>query len=200
MSARIARWIVAAAASAVPDPDTRARYREQWLADVDGAAELAMSPTRVAVGAAVAAVRLAARSRAESWTPPLAGVDPRTRRSVGMVQLALAAPYVWALGFWAYARIRLGLPNDVLMTVGHDPKDLMVISNPLFWPYPPVMLWLAFGGWVAAAVLAPVGAVLSVGGRGSARWLPLFGTFAAVATGVLATSEFGQALRLWLLD
>jgi hypothetical protein len=45
-----------------------------------------------------------------------------------------------------------------------------------------------------------VGAVLSVGGRGSARWLPLSGTLAGVATVVLATSDFGQALRIWLLD
>jgi hypothetical protein len=86
------------------------------------------------------------------------------------------------------------------MTAGHDPKDLVILWIPLFWCYPPVLLWLAFGGWVTAAVLAPVGAVLSVGGRGPARWLPLAGTLAGVATVVLATSGFGQALRIWLLD
>jgi len=196
----IARRIVTVAASVVPGRDARTRYREQWLADVEGAAELAMSPTRVALGAAAAAVRLAATSRAPSLAPALPGIGPAARRSVGIVQLALAVPYLWALAFWAYARIRLGLPNDELLTGAHDPKNLVVLWIPLFWCYPSVVLWLAFSGWVTAAVLAPVGAVLSVGGRGPASWLPLAGTGAAVATAVLAASDFGQALRIWLLD
>jgi len=53
---------------------------------------------------------------------------------------------------------------------------------------------------VLAAGVAPVGALVSVGGRGAGRWLPLAGTLAGVAATVLATSEMGDLLRVWLLD
>ena len=60
MSARLARLVVYLGTAVLPDSATRARYREQWLADVDGAAEVGLSPLSVALGAAAAAVRLAA--------------------------------------------------------------------------------------------------------------------------------------------
>jgi hypothetical protein len=202
MSARIARWIVTAAVTVVPDQDARARYREQWLADVDGAAELAVSPTRVALGAAMAAMTLATTSRAAAVPRALQlpRIDPAARRWVGIVQLVLVAPYLWALAFWAYGTMSMGVSGDELMQGGHDPKDLLTGWNPLFWAYVPVVLWIAVGGWMLAVALVPVGAVLSVGGRGSARWVPLAGTVAGIATAMLATSDFGHALRVWLLD
>lgn len=59
---RLALAVVRCAAALLPDPGRRARYLEQWRADVHGAAELDMSALRVALGAGAAAVRLAATS------------------------------------------------------------------------------------------------------------------------------------------
>jgi hypothetical protein len=56
---RAALLIVRCAASLLPDPDQRDRYREQWQADVHGAAELGLSPVRIGMGAAGAAARIA---------------------------------------------------------------------------------------------------------------------------------------------
>ena len=52
----VARW----AAALLPDGRRRDRYREQWEADVRGAADLGLSPLRLALGAAGAAVRMKA--------------------------------------------------------------------------------------------------------------------------------------------
>lgn len=50
------------AAALLPDPDRRARYREEWQADVLAAADLGLSPLRLALGAASGAARISAPS------------------------------------------------------------------------------------------------------------------------------------------
>lgn len=59
---RAALAVVRCAAALLPEPDQRARYREQWQADVLAAADLGLSPLRLAFGAASAAARMSARS------------------------------------------------------------------------------------------------------------------------------------------
>lgn len=46
------RWmrLIACLASVLVAPDSRDRYREQWLADLEGADDAAVPPWRVAVG------------------------------------------------------------------------------------------------------------------------------------------------------
>jgi hypothetical protein len=202
MSTRLAHAIVRAAAKVIADRGIRARYREQWLADVDGAAELDLSAMPVALGAATAAVRLAAghpRSGADLVNPD---AGAKLRRRFGIIQLAAALPYLWAVAFYVYARLRLGISHTALLYErgAHDPAQLIIDWFPPFWAYGPSMVWLALGGWAVAAALAPAGLVMAIGGRRSARWLPLAGTIAAVAVTALAFSEFGTALRTWLLD
>lgn len=74
MKRRLASRLVRLAAHLISDPGRRARYEEQWLADVDGASELGMSPLATAVGACLSAPAL--RTQAA-----LAVLDPRQARS-----------------------------------------------------------------------------------------------------------------------
>ncbi|NES16597.1 MULTISPECIES: hypothetical protein [Micromonospora] len=53
-------------ATALLPPPHRARYFEQRQADVQGAAELGLSPLRLAAGTAVAAVRITVVTRKET--------------------------------------------------------------------------------------------------------------------------------------
>jgi hypothetical protein len=101
---------------------------------------------------------------------------------------------------YVYARLRLVISHHALLYErgAHDPAHLIIDWFPPFWAYGPSMIWLALGGWAVAAALAPVGLVMAIGERRSARWLPAAGTVAAVAA--LAFSEFGTALRIWLAD
>lgn len=193
---RLARGIVRAGSAVIPDRAARARYREQWLADVDGAAEVGIAPARIALGAAVAAVRLAAAHPLHQ----LPGVSLGKRRYFGAVQLAMAVPYLWAVVIFGYAMVRLDLtPAEVLTPYHHDPMGLFGWP-PLVVLHGVCMVWLGLHGWVVAILLAPGGLLLARGVRGSARWLPLAGTLAAAAATVLALSDFGQALRVWMLD
>jgi hypothetical protein len=127
-------------------------------------------------------------------------VSTGQRRGFGLVQLVVAMPYLWAVMYYGYARLRLGVSRAELFSGNHDPKDLLVGWFPPAWGYTPVMLWLAVGGWAVAVALAPAGLILAIGGRRWARWLPLAGTLAAAAVTALAFSDFGDALRIWLLD
>jgi hypothetical protein len=195
----VARLVVRTAAALVGGPDVRARYREQWLADVEGAREVGLRPAAVAAGAAVAAARLAV-TRPRWQVAPRSWVSTAVRRRYLVVQLAVAYPYVWALGYLGYARVRSGLTVAQLFDHRVDPKDLMVAWLPTMWLYLPVLLWLAAGGWVVGAALAPVGLALSIGGRGSSRWLPVAGTLTAAVVTAFAVSDVGAGLRLWLLD
>lgn len=198
MTGRLARAVVHIAVALVPGAGTRIRYREQWLADVDGAAELGLSALPVALGAAMAAVRLAVAGTRTVAAGLLPTISDRRRLQIGRLQLAVAAPYVWALLFYGYARVRLGVTHEQLVGTPYDPKDLLWF--PISTIHPPVIVLLAAGAWMVGAALAPVGLVLAIGGRGSARWLPLAGSAVAVAVILLATSDFGAELRTWLLD
>lgn len=55
---RLALAVVRLAAALIPDAGRRTRYLEQWRADVHGAAELDLSPLRVALGAGFAALTM----------------------------------------------------------------------------------------------------------------------------------------------
>ncbi|GIJ56605.1 hypothetical protein [Virgisporangium aurantiacum] len=199
MSGWLARLVVRTAAALVGGPEVRARYREQWLADVEGAREVGLRPAAVAAGAAVAAARLAV-TRPRWQVTPLGWVTTAVRRRYLVVQLAVAYPYAWALGYLGYARVRSGLTVAQLFDRPVDPKDLLVPWLPTMWLQPLVMLWLAVGGWVVGAALAPVGLALSIGGRGSSRWLPVAGTLTAAVVTAFAVGDLGAGLRLWLLD
>jgi len=204
MNAGLARAIIHAAVAILPDRECRARYREQWLADVNGATELGMSALPVALGAAVAAVQLAT-TRPPSVTallraPLLSGVSPRQRRRFGLVQLAVSAPYLWAVLFYTYARVRLDVSHDQLVGTPYDPKDLMVNWLPLQMMHGLVVVWLAVGGWLVGVALAPVGLALAIGGKRTARWLPMAGVVGAITVAVFAATDFAAALQTWLLD
>ncbi|MEJ3744790.1 hypothetical protein WEI85_16025 [Actinomycetes bacterium KLBMP 9797] len=67
----------------LPDPRQRARHREEWLADVTGAADLDLSPLRVALGAVGAAARLAATSSKGSMIMQPVGPLALAMRLVG---------------------------------------------------------------------------------------------------------------------
>jgi hypothetical protein len=62
---RLALAVVRVAAALLPGADRRARYLEQWRADVHGAADLDLSALRVALGAGAAALRIAATTPSE---------------------------------------------------------------------------------------------------------------------------------------
>jgi hypothetical protein len=203
MNAGLARSLIHAAVAILPDRASRVRYREQWLADVDGAAELGMSALPVALGAAAAAIQLATHPPSVTAllrAPLLSGVSSRQRRGFGLIQLAVSAPYLWTVLFYTYARVRLGVSHDQLVGTPYDPKDLMVNWLPLQVTHGLVAIWLAVGGWLVGAALAPVGLVLAIGGKRAARWLPLAGAAVAVAAAVFAATDFAAALRTWLLD
>jgi hypothetical protein len=97
---RAALAIVRCAAALLPDPRRRARYLEQWQADVQAAADFGMSPLRLALGALGGAARIAASSSKGSTVMlpvgPLAlalrlvgGPHPRQRAAVLAVLSAL---------------------------------------------------------------------------------------------------------------
>nr|QLK00773.1 hypothetical protein HZU44_12725 [Micromonospora carbonacea] len=65
---RVALAVVRCAASLLPDARQRARYLEQWQADVHDAADLDLSALRLALGAAGAAARIAVTSSKGSTT------------------------------------------------------------------------------------------------------------------------------------
>jgi hypothetical protein len=198
MSARLSRRIVRIAVAVIADPALRERYREQWLADVEGAAEVGLAPLPVALGAASAAIRLGASRR--SLTPMVSGVSDRVRRAYGAMLLLTAAPYLWAAGYYGYARIRLGVSHAALVSGNHDPKDLVVWWAPVFWPYVPTALWINVAGWAVAACFAPFGLILGLTGRGAGRWMPLAGSAAAAAAVAIGTSDLGHDLQTWFLD
>jgi hypothetical protein len=78
---RLALAVVRCAAAVLPGAGRRARYLEQWRADVCGAADLGLSPLRVALGIATAAARIAVT----------ASKGPHTMLPIGPLALALRA-------------------------------------------------------------------------------------------------------------
>jgi hypothetical protein len=65
--------LVRIAVGMIADPERRARYEEQWLADIEGAAEVGMSPLAIGVGACRSAPALRAHAA-------LAAPNPRSSR------------------------------------------------------------------------------------------------------------------------
>lgn len=59
---RAALLVVRCAVTLLPDAGRRARYLEQWQADLHGAADLGMSPLRLALGVTGAVAQIAATS------------------------------------------------------------------------------------------------------------------------------------------
>lgn len=70
---RVAERIVDAAVALLPDPQVRERYREEWHADLAGAAEVGRTPLRMSYGLALAAVRVAVAQRRQDPLPDAAG-------------------------------------------------------------------------------------------------------------------------------
>jgi hypothetical protein len=84
----------------IRDPDLRERYREQWAADLDGAAELGLSRAGVLLGAATTCVRLRfATRKAHAMLPigPLA-IALRHFSHRGQVVIATALSLLLLLG------------------------------------------------------------------------------------------------------
>lgn len=206
MSARLAHTIVRVATRLVPDPVARQRYREQWLADIEGAHELGLAPIRVSLGVAVAAVRLAAADRrglvaVTTGALQLHRIGDRARRWFAVLQLVAVAPYGYALGLYVVGLLRYHLTRVDMISANADPKGLLLgLWNPLAWPFPVTVYYLLFFGWYGATMLAPFGLLLSIGARRGHRALLLIASFAALAATAIATTTFGADLRTWILD
>ncbi|MGW0479290.1 hypothetical protein [Nonomuraea sp. NPDC003214] len=84
----LARGLVVAAAAILPGRARRERYREQWLADAEGAAEAGFSPVSVAVGAVRAALLMNLTGRAVVLLGLVAVLV------VGGIRLATSSPAV----------------------------------------------------------------------------------------------------------
>lgn len=84
----VARVALAAAVAVLPPP-VRARYREEWAADVAGAAEVGLSPRRVALGSLLSALRLRTTTprgpSAMGTTPPHVRTARRRSRTATAV-------------------------------------------------------------------------------------------------------------------
>ncbi|GAA4209744.1 hypothetical protein [Actinocatenispora rupis] len=207
MSVRLAYTVVRAATRLVPDPAVRERYREQWFADLDGAAELGLTPARVSLGMAVAAVRLAAADRrglvaVATGALHLRRISDRARRRFAVVQIVAVAPYLYTLGLYVVGRVSYGMTRAQMVTDAADPKGLFVFGlwNPFAWPFPLAVYYQLFAGWYAATVLVPFGLLLAVGARRRHRVLLLAASLAAVAVTVVGATSFGADLRTWILD
>ncbi|BCB78408.1 hypothetical protein GCM10022251_30090 [Phytohabitans flavus] len=88
---RIALLVVRCAAALLPDRTRRDRYREQWEADVRGAAELELSPLRLALGMAGAAVLITFTSTKGTRMTPIGPLALAMRLVGGDVRRRAAA-------------------------------------------------------------------------------------------------------------
>lgn len=198
-------------ATALLPREVRPRHREQWEADIRGAAEIGLSPLRIATGAAVAAVQLAVTTRrqlavAGSGTVGRlrAASTPSARRRVAIVQLILAALYVQVLLLYAISRMRLGIGHNELIQDGNDPKDLLPFGssplNPFFWLYALSQIYVLLQGWYAGAALAVWSAIHAFTGAGrSRRWSAAAAAISVVVVAI-AVGRFGSDIFRWVLD
>lgn len=95
---RFALVAVRLLAALLPAGPTRERYREQWAADVDGAAELGLSPLGVALGAARCAVLLTTTPPKGSTMLPVGPLAIALRRFGGHRQPLTAVALAVAFG------------------------------------------------------------------------------------------------------
>ena len=200
------------ASAALPVSDARSRYREQWEADIRGAADMGLSPLRLALGTAMAAFQLAATTR--NGTSVLASGNmalairaagaPRVRTSLAIAQLVLGALYVVVLVLYTVSRIRLGLGHYEFTHEMHDPKDLVPFGssllNPFTWLFMPSQLYVILQGWVLGAVLAAGSLVHALTGNGRGRWLSMTATTVSAVLVAVALSGFGGDIHVWILD
>jgi hypothetical protein len=135
----------------------RDRYREQWQADMHGAAELGLSPLRLAAGAAIAAIRLAGSSR--RGTPMgvrdgcLFRLPAGNRRSLGLALLGGLS--------------LTGGTLSLLLSGGYI--DHFLVSGLVVCASGSLLLWLGLTarpvgrtGWLATGTLAVIGLSLSL--------------------------------------
>jgi hypothetical protein len=208
---RAALAITRVAATLLP-ASARSRYREQWQADVCGATELGLSPVRLALGAAVAAIRIAGTSgkgavvlAAGNFALTLKPLGrPWVRTRLAVLQLGLATLYAAVLLLYVTGRIRLGLGHHEFTHGMHDPKDLVPFGNhmvnPLSWLYLLPQLYVMLHGWVLGGVLAAGSLVHALGADGRGRWLAAGAAMASLAVLAVALTGFGSDLRTWILD
>lgn len=209
---RLALLLSRFATAALPPGETRARYHEQWEADILGAAELGLSPLRLAAGTALAACRLAATTR--KGTAVLASGNrslvlraagaPQVRAGLAIVQLALGALYVAVLVLYAVSRIRLGLGHYELTHEMHDPKDLVPFGfsllNPFTWMFMLCQVHVILQGWALGAALAAGSLVHALTGDPRGRRLSVIATALSIAVAAIALSGFGADIYVWVLD
>ncbi|MFG2007479.1 hypothetical protein ACGFNF_00195 [Micromonospora sp. NPDC048868] len=209
---RLALAVSRFASAALPVSDARSRYREQWEADIHGAADIGLSPLRLALGTAVAALQLAATTR--KGTAVLASGNialairaagaPRVRTGLAVTQLGFGVLYAVVLVLYAVSRIRLGLGHYELTHEMHDPKDLVPFGfsllNPFTWLFITSQLYIMLHGWMLGAVLATGSLVHAL--TGNDRWRRLSVTATAVSAVVLAIalSGFGWDIFVWVRD
>lgn len=85
MKRALATRLVRLAAGLIADPERRQRYEEQWLADVEGAADVGMSPLTVAFGACAGAPAIARTPGAQPQFAKRSGTMP----PIGILGLAI---------------------------------------------------------------------------------------------------------------
>jgi hypothetical protein len=209
---RVALAISRFASAALPVSDARSRYREQWEADIRGAAVMGLSPLRLALGIAVAAIQLAAITRKETALLASGRIAlairaagaPRVRIGLAIAQWGLGTLYAVVLVLYAASRIRLGLGHDELTHGGHDPKDLVPFGfsflNPFTWLLVLSQLYVMLHGWVLGAVLAAGSFVHSLTGNDRGRWLSSTATAVSVVVLAVGLSGFGRDIFVWILD
>lgn len=97
----LALWIVQVVSLFMP-PDVRARYVEQWRADVLGARELGVSPLSIALGAVGSAAFVSSQGAVMQPIGPLAIVLRRTKTPAGVavtIAAVLACALLVGIGF-----------------------------------------------------------------------------------------------------
>lgn len=202
--ARIAAVLLPAAA--------RNRYREQWQADVRGAADLGLSPLRLAAGTITAAIQLAGTSgkgtlmlaagNAGLVLRSLGGLWVRNRLAI--LQLGLAALYGSVLLLYVASRVRLGISHHELTHGGYDPKDQVPFGshwfNPLTWLFVLGELYVMLHGWVIGLALAMGTVVQALRRDGHRRRLAAAASVVSLLVLAVALTSFGSDIRTWMLD
>lgn len=209
---RLALAVSRFASAALPVSEARTRYREQWEADIRGAADVGLSPLRLALDTAAAALQLAVTTR--KGTAVLASGNtalviraagaPCLRTGLAVAQLGLGGLYAVVLVMYAASRIRLGLGHHELTHGMHDPKDLVPsgfsLLNPITWLFMTSQLYVMLHGWVLGVLLAGGSLVHALTGNGH-RWrLSTTATAVSVVVLAIALSSFGRDMVVWVRD
>ncbi|MEV0458961.1 hypothetical protein [Catellatospora methionotrophica] len=192
---RTALAISRLASAALPVSGASARYREQWEADIRGAAEMGLSPLRLALGTVVAAAQLAGTLRKDELmlasASPRETVDPLPRPALltvsivgGMMGALLSAISAIAIVGQSEDSLKARLDKEIGSGPLASPFDGSrvtareeIISSG-FKSTDAVLVNIGWIGIALAAVAAIVLLVLLVNTRVPSRLL-LVGAFAA---------------------